>query len=151
MMQCFFYTISRVGLMPFTVRAWCIAISNPKTSCFAATAAWALGWIFGVSQWEGADLSLTPTGTIIGTPYCMSPEQTVGGAVDQRADLYAAGVIFYQMLTGKRPFTARNLPALLLAIHSDPVPPLPAGVAGLSARHRSTVGEEARRKISKCR
>jgi serine/threonine protein kinase len=81
---------------------------------------------FGVSQGEGADLSLTPTGAIIGTPYCMSPEQTVGGAVDLRVDLYAAGVIFYQMLTGKRAFTARNLPALLLVIHSDPIPRLPA-------------------------
>ena len=55
---------------------------------------------FGVSQWEGPDLSLTPTGAIIGTPYCMSLEQTAGATIDHRADLYAAGVIFYQMLTG---------------------------------------------------
>ncbi len=84
---------------------------------------------FGLSKRPGVDTTLTATGEILGTPYCMSPEQTEGREADARSDLYAAGVIFYQMLTGRRPFVAANLPALLLAIQNEPAPPLPPDLA----------------------
>ncbi len=84
---------------------------------------------FGLSKRVDAGLSLTQTGMILGTPYCMSPEQTEGREADHRADLYAAGVMFYQMLTGCRPFTGANLPQLLLAIQRTPVPPLQGALA----------------------
>ncbi|MGA7304517.1 MAG: FlgO family outer membrane protein [Rhodothermales bacterium] len=58
---------------------------------------------FGVAKLTGG-LDLTKTGSTIGTAYYMSPEQVRGETVDARADLWALGVVFYQMLTGRRPF-----------------------------------------------
>jgi serine/threonine protein kinase len=55
----------------------------------------------------------TRTGALLGTPFYMSPEQARGQAVDQRADLYSLGVILYEGVTGRRPFSADNLYDLL--------------------------------------
>jgi serine/threonine-protein kinase len=78
---------------------------------------------FGVSKMIGPlvsgdeDLDLTRTGMVMGTPYYMSPEQARGDRnLDARVDLYACGVIMYEALTGRRPFTAANYNALLLQI-----------------------------------
>jgi CheY-like chemotaxis protein len=80
---------------------------------------------FGLSKSLLVEQSLTKDGVIMGTPYCMSPEQTLGSAADHRSDLYGAGVIFYEMLCGKRPYRGPNLPGLMQAIQSQPVPRLP--------------------------
>jgi len=85
------------------------------------------------------DLDLTRTGMVMGTPYYMSPEQARGDRnLDARVDLYACGVILYEALTGKRPFTAANYNALLLQILSSKPrparalrPALPAGFDGV--------------------
>jgi hypothetical protein len=81
---------------------------------------------FGIAKIKDAEggHGLTQTGTMMGTPYYMSPEQARGAKdIDHRTDLYACGVMFYQMLTGKFPFEAPNIPALLVKITSeDPVP-----------------------------
>jgi serine/threonine-protein kinase len=63
------------------------------------------------------DLDLTRTGMVMGTPFYMSPEQARGDRnLDARVDLWACGVILYEAITGRRPFTAANYNALLLQI-----------------------------------
>ncbi len=62
---------------------------------------------FGIAQQE--DLGrLTRTGMAVGTPSYMSPEQVTGGVVDPRSDIYSLGVMLYEALSGKRPFTGTN-------------------------------------------
>ena len=73
---------------------------------------------------EGADSRLTATGMAIGTPAYMSPEQSMGERdIDGRSDLYALGIVGYQMLTGELPFNAPNTPAMLVKhISERPAP-----------------------------
>jgi len=73
--------------------------------------------------------ALTQAGTVIGTPDYMSPEQAHGQPVDARADLYAVGVILYEMLVGQVPFTGDAVTMLRQRVLGE-VPELPAPVAG---------------------
>lgn len=73
---------------------------------------------------ENAELSLTRTGMVVGTPFYMAPEQARGEQLDHRVDLYACGVLLYEMLTGRRPFHATNYNALMLQVLTmDPPDP----------------------------
>ncbi len=70
------------------------------------------------------DANKTKTGTILGTPSYMSPEQLAGQKVDGRSDLFALGVMFFQMVTGELPFIGESIATLLYKIanekHPDP-------------------------------
>jgi eukaryotic-like serine/threonine-protein kinase len=66
---------------------------------------------FGVARLVGSNM--TVTGNIIGTPDFMSPEQVRGQDVDERSDIFSAGSVFYLLLTGRKPFAASDLPAVL--------------------------------------
>jgi FixJ family two-component response regulator len=63
---------------------------------------------FGLAKQMRLHAALTGTGQIFGTPYYMSPEQGHAEPTDERSDLYSLGCIFYEMLTGERPFTASS-------------------------------------------
>ncbi|HYR05477.1 MAG TPA: protein kinase, partial [Gallionella sp.] len=66
----------------------------------------------------------TQSGTIVGTPGYMSPEQILGKSVSPGSDIFAAGVIFYQLLTNQKPFTGDTVFAVQQQIvNEDPVPP----------------------------
>ena len=68
------------------------------------------------------DMSKTKTGTILGSPLYMSPEQVQGHKVDGRSDLYSLGVSVYQMLRGELPFEAPSLTGLMFKIANEPHP-----------------------------
>jgi TolB-like protein/Flp pilus assembly protein TadD/predicted Ser/Thr protein kinase len=78
---------------------------------------------FGLAKLAG-ELSLTESGSSLGTPHYMSPEQASGGRVDRRTDLWSLGVVLYEMLTGQRPFSGENNTAVARAILDDEPPAL---------------------------
>jgi serine/threonine protein kinase len=102
---------------------------------------------FGIARIESS--SLTQVGTVIGTPTHMSPEQLMGLPADGRADLWAAGVILYELLTGVGPFAA-DTPATVMhkVLQSEPEAPsklnpaLPAGFDGIIARALSKKADD---------
>jgi serine/threonine protein kinase len=80
---------------------------------------------FGIARAMEGGARLTQTGIAVGTPTYMSPEQAVGDRhVDGRSDIYSLGVVGYQMLTGRVPFTAGNAMALLLKHVSERPQPI---------------------------
>ena len=89
---------------------------------------------FGIAKVLGAESdtheSLTKTGTTVGTPTYMSPEQAMGTKVDGRSDLYSLGCILFEMLVGHPPFESDERLALMMKHFSQPAPDLPAEVAG---------------------
>jgi serine/threonine-protein kinase len=71
------------------------------------------------------DSAKTRTGIVMGTPSYMSPEQVGGRKIDGRSDLFSLGIVFYEMLTGRKPFEGENLTALMYAVAKAPYRPLP--------------------------
>jgi predicted Ser/Thr protein kinase len=85
---------------------------------------------------------MTETGMIVGTPECMSPEQVDGTGIDARSDIYAVGVILFEMATGRPPFEGPT-PLAIVVKHQTATPPDPRA---LNAR----IPEEISRVILKC-
>jgi len=75
---------------------------------------------------------ITAVGQRIGTPHAMAPEQIRGEAVDQRVDIYALGVLLYQLLTGRYPFISSDA-VELERLHVEAPPPRPSALAPVSA------------------
>ena len=76
---------------------------------------------------------LTVTGSFLGSPEYVAPEAIEGGPTDARSDLYSLGVVFYEMLAGRRPFLADTVFAVLRLQLTEPPPPLAAARPGLPA------------------
>jgi serine/threonine-protein kinase len=83
---------------------------------------------FGVAWLEGSTLA-TRSGTLLGTPSYMAPEQFAGGPVDHRVDMWAVGVILHELLTGRRPFAGATVPSLIYQIVHAPLPAIDARAA----------------------
>ncbi len=77
-----------------------------------------------IAEGQAAQVSLTGAGVPLGTPDYMAPEQVMGGEIDARADLYALGVVLYQMVTGKTPFKG-DMPMQVAMQHVNAAPPSP--------------------------
>jgi serine/threonine-protein kinase len=92
---------------------------------------------FGISKVGDNKDGLTKTGTVMGTPDYMAPEQARGDKVDSRADIYAVGAMLYRALTGRKPFEGRDPMATLTAVLTEE-PPRPTEIQGgipLSLEH----------------
>jgi serine/threonine protein kinase len=80
----------------------------------------------GLAKFSASDQKLTQTGTAIGSPYYMSPEQTKGAAIDERSDIYAFGCLLFEMLAGRPPFKGSSAMETLKMQISDAPPTLSA-------------------------
>ncbi|HTD75265.1 MAG TPA: protein kinase [Steroidobacteraceae bacterium] len=80
---------------------------------------------FGLARRSLDEIGTTGVGQVLGSPYYISPEQAQGQRVDGRTDLYSLGVMFYEMLTGQRPYAGRSAVAIMSQHTSSPVPQLP--------------------------
>jgi hypothetical protein len=103
---------------------------------------------FGIARL--GESTLTQTGILLGTPSYLAPEVVAGGRVDHRADMWAVGVILYELLAGQRPFQAPTFVGLVYKIVNEPVPPLetvapdlPKGLTDVVAR---TLEKDPRRR-----
>src|SRR5205085_8349227 len=72
-----------------------------------------------------AEAGAATAGTVVGTPYYMSPEQCLGEPLDARSDVYSLGAMFYELLSGKRPFEAETVSGIVNRHLYEAPPPLP--------------------------
>ena len=106
---------------------------------------------FGVARFtepDGEQSEATRAGTIIGTPSYMSPEQIQGQPLDRRTDIFSAGVLFYQLLTGQKPFEGAQWALAKKIIQDDPVWPstlvqIPAAIDRVVARALAKAARQA--------
>ena len=121
-------------------QAWCRSSRSPNGSALRAVQVKLLD--FGVVKMRNArSRVVTADGIAIGTPRYMSPEQADGGPVDGRADLYATGLILFEMLTGRSPFeNARDTNEMMLAHLGRPPPPLSHLAPGVTPELEFAVG-----------
>jgi eukaryotic-like serine/threonine-protein kinase len=84
---------------------------------------------FGLARRSMDATGTTGAGQVLGSPYYISPEQAQGQRVDARTDLYSLGIMFYEMLTGQRPYGGRSAVAIMSQHAASPVPILPEAMA----------------------
>jgi len=104
---------------------------------------------FGLAKQLKLDMEITATGEIFGTPYYMSPEQGHGVEVDERSDLYSVGVIFYEMLTGKKPYLAGTPMAVIYKHSHAPLPELPPEIGYLEPLVHKLLAKDPRDRFQK--
>ena len=97
---------------------------------------------FGVARMTEAAEAMTQAGLIVGTPHYMSPEQVQGKPLDPRTDVYAMGVLLYELIAGRRPFESTSLTGILTAHITEKPRPL--------IELRPDVGREVNAIVLKC-
>ncbi len=85
---------------------------------------------FGLARMSGSDM--TSTGTVMGTPHYMSPEQVRGARADSRSDVFSLGCVLYELLTGRKPFDAESMHAVLFKVLQEEPPPVLSLAPGLA-------------------
>src|SRR5689334_17713866 len=121
--------------------AWALAYAHgrgivhrdvkPDNILLEASTGRALVTDFGIAHGGAASVTSTDPGKIMGTANFMSPEQAAGEPIDGRSDMYALGVVGYLAVSGRLPFEASNLPALLVRQATEPAPSVARAAPGL--------------------
>src|SRR5207302_9557819 len=93
---------------------------------------------FGIAKLRDAKKDLTGQ-TVLGTPYYMSPEQAMGQPIDARSDIYSLGITAFQLVTGRKPFEAKNKVDVMLMQVKAPLPDL-TGIVPCDGRIAAIVG-----------
>ncbi|MGD2245967.1 MAG: serine/threonine-protein kinase [Candidatus Aminicenantes bacterium] len=94
---------------------------------------------FGVARVDTS--TLTQSGTAVGTPSYMSPEQVMGKKVDKRSDIFSIGCILYEVLTGRRPFEAESITTVIYKIINEEPPAISELKKGLPAGFGKIIGK----------
>lgn len=106
---------------------------------------------FGISKFNvmGGEFSMTRTGAVMGTPYYMAPEQAKGAKdIDTRVDIYAAGVILYEAVSGQVPFNADTFNELIFKIVLESPPPVEQVAPGLDPGFAAIVSKAMARDLT---
>ena len=107
---------------------------------------------FGIAKHIQQDSSLTVTGAILGSPYYLSPERAEDSKnVDAKADIYSLGVMFYEMLTGERPFKGKTFSGVILAHINNPIPRLPEELSRFQPLLDRMIAKDPEDRIGSCR
>jgi serine/threonine protein kinase len=105
---------------------------------------------FGIAKALEGSTQVTAAGWSMGTPHYMSPEQAMGTGVDTRSDIYSLGVVFFEMLTGRRPFECED-PMKVAVMHvREPVPALPDALAYLGPLISRMLAKDPDTRFSSC-
>lgn len=101
---------------------------------------------FGIARLEASNL--TVANAVMGTPMFMAPEQFLGQGVDHRADIYAVGVVLYQLIAGRPPFVGTPEALMYQVVHQPPVPPSTVEGALLGPRFDSVVAQALAKEVT---